>query len=195
MRRIEAVGFSIVFLLVFYRFFIGMEIHVLLRILATLLAIFYMWFGIYIFNNMGILDVLKRDKRKILSTFRIISSVTAGFIYSFSLIAVLSALDFYANMGIMLGIAWLINFLALAAGIYFYSELKADQKYISQIILRSAFFSILFIVLWMSPVEKKLNLLYKNHPEFIEAYKNYTSNPDDPEALERLREERSAFRP
>jgi hypothetical protein len=98
-------------------------------------------------------------------------------------------------MDLMLVMAWLFNILALVAGIYFYRKWKTDQQYISQIILRSTFFSVLFLVLWISPVEKRLNLLYKNHPEFIEAYKYYTSNPDDPEALERLREERTAFRP
>jgi hypothetical protein len=195
MRRFELVGLSIVSLLVFYRIFVGMEFHVFMRVFTTLLAIFYMWFGLYIFNNIGLLDVLQREKRKILTPFRIISSVTAGFIYSFSFIAVLSALDFYGNMNTILSIAWLINLLALLAGIYFQKKIEPDKNYVKQFIIRSFIFTLVLFAVWLIPVDKRLETLYKDHPSFIEAYKNYTANPDDPEALSRLREERSAFRP
>ncbi len=194
MKRIEIAGLGVIFLLVVYRVIFGMELHILLRVATTLLAIFYMWFGIYIFNEMGLLDILDRNKRRLLSTFRIIFSITGGFIYSFSLITLVFAIDFYGNMDLMLVLSLVLNSIILGWSLFYLKVKKAELDFVKQFYIRSGFFVILFFAIWITPLESRLNTLYKDHPSFIEAYKYYLENQDNPEALQRLREERSAFR-
>ncbi len=194
MKRIEITGLIVIGLLLFFRVFVGMQLHVLLRILLVLTSIFYLWFGFFLFNKLGVIDLFHRSARKNLSPFKITSSIVAGFVYSVSFISIIHNLEFYRGMHFLTLLALLLNSLLLAWGGYLTWKESREGVFLKPLFYRSLIFTVLFLGVWVTPLETRLNLLYKEHPSFIEAYKAHMEEPDDQEKLQQLREERSAFR-
>lgn len=143
---------------------------------------------------MTLKDLSCPNKRKKLSPFKITGSISAGFIYSLSFIALIHVLDFYQGMHFLSGLAFFLNLGVLGLVGFFRYMKKGKDIFYLQFLKRSTVMVLLFLTTLITPVEKRLDLLYKEHPGFIEAYTAYMEDPDDPERLNHLREERSAFR-
>lgn len=94
----------------------------------------------------------------------------------------------------MLGFSFFIIFLSLVFSVIYDKYYHVDRNYLSQFYIRSATYGIICLFLLLTPVEKRAEVLFHDHPEFIEAYKNYRENPEDPEAEEELRKQRNRFR-
>ncbi len=193
-RRIEIIALMLIAVLFFFRLLAGMQLHVILRILLVLISIFYMWFGFFLFTKMTIKDFSFPDKRKKLSPLKITGSITAGFIYSLSFIAIIHALDFYRGMHFLSGLAFFLNLGVLGIVFFFLYVKNEKDAFYKQFLKRSSVMVLLFLIILLTPVEKRLGMLYKDHPGFIEAYTAYMNDPDNPERIHHLREERSAFR-
>jgi hypothetical protein len=192
--KIERYGGLLVLLLLALRFIVGTEVNVLLRVSITLLAIYYMWFGFFIFNRAVISDLIDRKKRAAFDPFRTTGSILMGLVYSYALIAIMFAVFFFQGMHFMLGFASLL--LAAATGFAAFNQWlkKIDGKYLRQYYLRSAILLALTLSFWLTPLQTRLNIMYRQHPDFIEAYMNYHNNPGDEQAEQYLREVRSRFR-
>ncbi len=194
MRRIEITALVLISALILFRLFAGMQLHVILRILLVLISIFYMWFGFFLFTKMTVTDLSCSNKRKNLSPMKITGSITAGFIYSLSFIAIIHTLDFYKGMHFLPGLAFFLNLGVLGIVFFIFFMKKEKDPFFIQFIKRSSVMVVLFMIILLTPVGKRLAILYKDHPGFIEAYTAYMEDPDNPEKLNHLREERSAFR-
>ncbi|MFW5762140.1 MAG: hypothetical protein ACOCXH_14290 [Cyclobacteriaceae bacterium] len=194
LKKIEFSALLIIAALLVHRFVAGTDLQVLLRILLTLLSIFYLWFSFFLFNKTGLLSLFNSKFRQSVPAIRIIFSVTMGFVYSFSFVALLFAVSFYPGMNNFIIISIIINILALFSTLIIGYYRREHQKYLLQFTIRSFILASLFAVYLHIPVNQKLQLLFNDHPSFIEAYNEYLSDPDNPEIQERLREERSAFR-
>ncbi len=193
-KRIELVTLFIILSLIIFRIFAGMQLHVLLRVFLVLIAIFYMWSGFFLFTGMSIKDLFNERKRNELSPKKVTSSISAGFIYSLSFIAIIHSIDFYRGMQILAGIAFSLNLFIVGFILFLWIRKKGISKFNQQFFIRSTVLVFFFASVLLTPVETKLNVLYKDHPRFIEAYTEYIDDPEDPEKLNILREERSAFR-
>ncbi len=194
MRRFETISILLILGLLLYRVLVGIQLQVLLSVMLTLVAIFYMWFGLFLFNRMSPVVLFDKWKRKELSLFRIAGSIAFGFLYSFSFIAIMYAVNFYAAMNPMLFLAFVFNISILAVCGFYSWRGKVEKSFLRQFILRSSVLVLLFFGVMLVSVDQRLNVLYKEYPGFIEAYNNYLEDPDNPESLQRLKEERSAFR-
>lgn len=193
-KSVEKAGAFITGALLLFRVFFGMALDSYLLIGITLFAIFYLWFGFFIFTNAIPLDILDRRKRAEFTPFVITSSIFMGAVYSLGTISILYAIYFYPQMQLMLWFAFLLLLLSGAA-MYLYNRLNPEkQVFCRQYFYRSAAYGVIILLLLVIPVETRLNVLYRKHPDFIESYMEYRKNPDVPENLQRLREERSRFR-
>ncbi|TVQ14446.1 MAG: hypothetical protein EA361_07700 [Bacteroidetes bacterium] len=194
MRKFEAISVLLILGLIVYRIFFGIELQVFLRVMLTLMAIFYMWFGLFLFNRTRPLDLFDKWKRKELSLFQISGSITFGFLYSFSFITIMYAVNFYAAMNTMILLAFLFNVSIIGLCYFSLWQGKVETSFLKQFLVRSWVLASLFAVMMLVPLDQRLNALYKDYPDFIEAYNQYLEYPDHPESLQRLKEERSAFR-
>ena len=194
LRKIEITTLGLIVALILFRLLAGMQLHVLLRILLVLMSIFYMWFGFFLFTKMSVKDLANSNERKKLSPLKITGSIVAGFVYSLSFLAIIHTLDFYRGMHFLSGMAFILNLAVLGIILFFFYRNKQKDTFFKQFLIRSSGMVLLFLVILLTPVEKRLGLLYKDHPDFIEAYTAYIEDPDSPERLDHLREERSAFR-
>lgn len=193
-KSVEKVGALITSALLLFRIFFGMALDFYLLIGITLFAIFYLWFGFFIFTNAIPIDILDRRKRAEFTPFVITSSIFMGAIYSICTISILYAIYFYPQMQFMLWFAFLL-LLSSGGAMYLYNHLKPGKLlFCRQYAYRSAVYGGIIFLLLATPIETRLKVLYRKHPGFIEAYMEFHKNPDEPENLERLREERSRFR-
>ncbi len=71
---------------------------------------------------------------------------------------------------------------------------KNESMFVKQFYKRSAIFGLFILLIMVIPLETRLEILYHKHPGFIEAYLEYRQNPEAPEAIDKLRSERSKFR-
>lgn len=193
-NKIERAGGIVISLLLIYRILIDTHLDFFILSSFSLLAVYYLWFGFFIFTNARPSDLTDRGKRSAFTPFKISVSILMGAVYSICLIAILYAIFFYQQMQLML----VLSLLCILAGTGFaviYARLKQNNwLFVKQFIIRSSVLGSFILLLVILPVETKLNILYRKHPHFIEAYKEYRQNPESDEALERLRSERSRFR-
>ncbi len=193
-NRIETYGIIIVFILMALRGIFGPGLNSLMLYFTTLLAIFYLWLGFFIFTRTMPLDLLDPRRRAQFNPFIISSSIVMGVVYSYTFIAILFGFLFYSGMMFMLGSSFILV-LVTTALLYFYDKQKpVPSWYMRQLYKRSILFGAISFILWVTPVDTRLEILFRDHPEFIEAYQHYRENPEDERAIERLREERSRFR-
>lgn len=194
LNSIEKWSAIIVGFLIVYRLLVGTWLDFFLMMSITLLAVFYLWFGFFLFNRTLPHDLIDRRKRALFIPFKTITSIMMGLIYSICLIAILFGFSFFPSMQSLL---WL-SFMLLAgstAYILFNQWLRKERDLFSrQFYIRTAIIGGLLILMLFIPLNTRLKVLYRKHPDFIEAYKQYRDNPDAPQTLEKLRYERSRFR-
>lgn len=193
-NKFEKAGMVTVIIIWLLRAIIGPMFNFTLLLTTTLLAIYYLWFGFFIFNKMQPLDLLYQHKHKQIGRFHIAAGITMGIILSYSLIAIIFGFLFFPGMQAAMISAAAILFL-FAVFLRAYNKIKKRHRKLCQrFYTRAAIVGVILAALLFIPLENRLNILFRDHPDFREAYLEYRENPDDEEALERLREERSKFR-
>lgn len=191
---IERIGSIAIALLLLIRIFFGTYIDIFLLTAITLSAVFYLWFGFFVFTNAVPLDLVDMKKRAAFTPFVTTTSILMGVVYSICMISVLYAFYFYPRMQFMMWFAFIL--LIFSGGIlYIYHQTHPGEwNFIKQFVRRSSIMGLFIFLLLVIPVETRLKVLYSKHPGFIEAYGEYRLNPESQENLERLRDERSKFR-
>ncbi len=193
-NKIEIAGIIIVFILLAYRGVIGPGLSSLLLFSTTLLSIFYLWLGFFIFTRSLPIDLLDSLNRAHFNPIIISSSILMGVVYSYTLIAILFGFLFYPGMMFMLGSSFFLVLVTTVLLILYDRYQQIKPWFTRQFYSRSLLLGILTLILWVTPIDTRLEILFRDHPDFIEAYQHYRENPEDEKAIERLREERSRFR-
>lgn len=176
------------------RVWLGPETNFMLLVSTTILSTYYLWFGFFIFNKLKPQDLLNKAVVNLLNPFQIYISIIMGIIVSYALIAILVGFFYYPVMHTVLLTAF-VAIITFTIYLAVYQIIKKKKPgYFHRFYYRAAIFSFLIALLWLPPLEKRLDVLFRNYPEFIEAYIDYHENPDNEEAREKLREERSRFR-
>lgn len=193
-RKFEYYAALFTIALLLFRFLFGTALNGLLITALVLMAIFYMWFGFFIFTGASVRELATPKSRSKFTPFMLASSIVMGLIYSLCTIAIIYGVYFYQGMNFMLGLAFILVFFATAV-IIFYRWFSHDHtSYLKQYFRRSAVLGLFCLFMWLTPVNTRLHILFRHHPDFIEAYKNHRANPDDPLAEEQLKNVRSHFR-
>ncbi|MFW5792975.1 MAG: hypothetical protein ACOCWC_01730 [Bacteroidota bacterium] len=190
MRKFERIVGIFVFLLFIYKVLFGSYFDVLLRIVLILFAIFYLWCGFFLFNRTSLVDLLNREVRQRISAFKTAAGIVMGMVYSFCILAIMYNIYFYSAMNFFL-ISAIIALVSSTTLVGVYNTLNMPlQSFYNQIYRRSLIFGVFLFAFWLTPIDTRLEVFYKDHPGFIEAYKEYRENPDDPETQEKLKDER-----
>lgn len=193
-NKFEKAGVVTVIVVMLLRIWLGPMTNTSLLVFTTLLSIYYLWFSFFIFNKLAPLQMLNRDIVLSLYPFQIYITILMGIVLSFTLIAVLAGFMFFPLMHkIMLWAFVALTGFTIYLAIYQIIK-KKDLPFLKRYYYRAALYISLLGLLLVPPVETRLNILYKDHPEFIEAYLEWRENPEDEEAQKRLRDIRSRFR-
>ncbi len=193
-NKFEKAGLVTVLLIMGIRVWLGPETNFMLLVATTILSTYYLWFGFFIFNKLKPQDLLNKAVVRQLNPFRVYISIIMGILLSYALIAILVGFFYYPVMQTILLTASIALAVFTLFLIIYQLAKKLKPDHFHRFYYRAAICSILIALLWLPPLEKRLDVLFRKYPEFIEAYIDYHENPDDEEAREKLREERSRFR-
>ncbi len=193
-NKFEKAGMVTVIIIWLLRAILGPMFNFTLLLTTTLLAIYYLWFGFFIFNRMQPLDLLYQHHHRQIQRFHIAAGITMGIILSYSLIAIIFGFLFFPGMQAAMISAVTILLLFTVFVLAYEKVKKRHEKLCRRFYMRAAIVGTILAALLFIPLENRLYILFRDHPEFREAYLEYRENPDDDEAIERLREERSKFR-
>ncbi len=193
-KKIEYYGGLITLALLVFRFVFGTALNGLLITALVLMAIYYMWFGFFIFNRASLRDLATPKSRSKFTPFMIASGILMSLIYSFCTIAIIYGIYFYQAMNFMLATGFFFVLFATSFTLVYHRLNKEDAAYLRQFYRRSAILGLFCLFMWLTPVDTRLQILFRKHPDFIEAYKDYHANPGDTQAEERLKAARSLFR-
>lgn len=192
--KFEKASIVTVLAVILIRIWLGPESNFLLLVSTTTLSIYYLWFGFFIFTRHKPIDLLDRSVVQHIKPLHIYLSIIMGIIISYSLIAILFGFFFYPSTPVLLGSAFIILISFTLFLVAFQVIGKKRIALFHRFYYRAVLYTTITALLWLIPLETRLNLFFRNHEDFIEAYLYYSDNPDDEEALERLRTERSRFR-
>ncbi len=194
LNKLEIAGSITVLALWLLRILVGPSMNFMVLLTSTLLSVYYLWFGFFLFNKIQPLWLIHAHVRKEITTFRIFGSVWMGVVMSYFLIAMIFAFNFYPGMNFVVGSAFLIMLTTTAFIGSIHVVRKHTPGFWARFYPRAIAALVFLAIMWFVPVEKRLHTLFGDYPDFIEAYMEHRSNPEDEAALQRLREERSRFR-
>lgn len=193
-NKFEKAGIVTVIVVMLLRVWFGPVTNTSLLVFTTLLSIYYLWFSFFIFNKIAPLQMLNRKVVQALNPFQVYITIIMGIVLSYALIAILAGFMFFPLMHKI--IFWaLVTITGFTSYLAVYQKVKKRElPYFMRYYYRAAVYIGLLALLLIPSVETRLEILYRDHPEFIEAYMEWRENPEDEEAQERLRDIRSRFR-
>ncbi len=193
-NKFEKAGIVTVIVVMIMRIWLGPATNTSLLVFTTLLSTYYLWFSFFIFNKLAPMQMLNRVIVQGLYPYQVYITILMGVVLSFALIAILAGFMFFPLMPLIMFWAFLAltGFTAYLA-IYHIIK-KRELPFLRRYFYRAALYIGLLGLLLIPPVETRLKILYRDHPDFIEAYMEYLENPEDKEARERLSDVRSRFR-
>ena len=193
-NKFEKAGLVTVIVVMLLRIWLGPITNTSLLVFTTLLSIYYLWFSFFIFNKLAPLQMLNKRIVQSLYPFQIYITIIMGIVLSYALIAILAGFMFFPLMHtIMLWAFVALTGFTIYLAIYVLIR-KKNLPFLKRYFFRALLYIGLLALLLWPPLETRLEVLYRHHPEFREAYLEWRENPDDEEAQERLRDIRSRFR-
>ncbi len=144
-----------------------------------LLGTFYYLFGFALFNKIGFRQIFKRDSYKDTNALRIIGAVLTGWAVSIIFIGVLFTVQHYPGAAFFLycGLVCIILIFIVALIRY----LKSKEEYYIRIFKYLAVSAVIGLLFLFVPESSVIELQYRNHPEYIEAYKDLKADPQNEE--------------
>lgn len=193
-NKFEKAGLVTVIVVMLLRLWLGPVTNTSLLVFTTLLSIFYLWFSFFIFNKLAPLQMLNREIVRMLYPFQVYITIIMGVVLSFALIAILAGFMFFPLMHRIMFWSFIVLSGFTIYLVTYHIIKKSKFLFLWRYYYRAAIYLGLLGLLLIPPVELRLEVLYRDHPEFIEAYMEWRENPEDEETQERLRDIRSRFR-
>ncbi len=156
---------------------------------SLFLSAFYLYFSFALFNGVKYRQLMKKIAYKGIGIMRVLSAVTTSSAISMIILGVLFNYQIWSggNELAFLGIVILSLILVISVIKYFTSK---AAFYI--VTIKRAVIYLCFAVLTLTlPKFTLLEFKYRNHPDYIEAFKNVINDgTDNKELREKLKEER-----
>lgn len=165
-----------------------------LPMLMTMLLLSFMHFylSIGLFNGIRLRQLFDKTQYVELSRGQVIASIVAGLGLSAITVGVLFKLMYWAGANEMILVGC---FLLLGPLGYSVLNFKAKAQTAKNILLRGILIGGVGLVIFTTPKDTLLSMLYREHPGYVEAYKNAMKEPDNAVLWEKVREEEKKMRP
>ncbi len=172
----------LVSLIMKFSFIMGGDILAILSI--SLLILVYYPLGFAFFNQVRLRDIFKKDSYKGVSGLRVFGAIVVGMGLSATCLGILFKLENWpgSNFNLMVGLVTTL-IVSIIALIKFF---KSKDNYYRQILKRTAIIGGLGLLLTALPDLTLQKIQYRNHPEYIKAYEEYLSNPENKELKQKI---------
>lgn len=152
------------------------------------LSMLYLYFSFALLNNVSLREVFKEKALKTINSMQTVEGILTGGALSMAIISILfkvldwpmaSTLAYVALPGILI------------AGIVAFMKFKKNKNlFYKGLLIRLWLVGSVVFVLNTLPQDALLDFKYRNHPEYLQAYKDWRANSDDEVILEKYNEEK-----
>ncbi len=187
MKKFEKIILILIVIALIMKFSLIPGGSVLVGISLTILSIIYYLLGFAFFNGIRLRHVFKKQSYKGISALRVIGGIGTGMGLSTIIIGIQFKLLHVAGADMMLkvGLGTTIVILFIA----FIKFLKAKDEFYKLIFSRIAIIGGLGLILAVLPALTLTKIQFRNHPEYIEAYKEFLNDPQNEELRKKKDEE------
>jgi len=158
----------------------------------SVLSVIYFYLGFAFFNNIRLRSIFKKESYKGVGTLRIVGALGAGFAISTTAIGILFKFQSWPGVEFTLGAGLAGLFIVTVIGLIKFAKNKS--AFYTKIFKRVAIFGVLGILLLAIPAASWVELKYRNHPDYVEAYKKSLADPDNEELRNNLEAERQKMK-
>ncbi len=148
------------------------------------LAFLYVLFGFAHFNNLELSKAFSKASYDSITTGRIIGSIALGFSHFFAISGVLLKITFSPGAGPCLLIGGVSGTIILIISLFKFNKNKTP--FYKNAIKRSAVLVILSGFLFFLPSKYYVEFFMRNHPDYIEAYRDYQKDKTNEDGADRL---------
>ena len=158
---------------------------VLLTIFLLILALIYYPFGFVFFNNIRLRNIFKKESYKDITVLHIIGAIGIGMALSDICIGILFKIQGYPMANLLLTVGLISALIILIIGLIKY--LKSKSSYYSFIFKRIAIIGLVGLLFLFISDLALVKIRFRNHPDYVKAYQEYTANPKTPESEKKLK--------
>ncbi len=173
MKKIELLLSAISAILLVLRITIGTQISIFFALSILLLALLYFPLGVFLFNK----HLLKSSTKENVKSSQKLGSIAFGFAFSITLIGILFQIQLWPGTVMILGFG--IFLMLIGIFIILIKKTKVTNQFYKQFIIRATIILILSICLLSIPAKKKISILYKDYPAFVEKYLECLKEPSN----------------
>jgi hypothetical protein len=154
----------------------------------SILAVIYFYFGLVIFNDVTVKEVLKIRSISELIALRNIGAVATGAALALTIIGLMFKIQLWPGANINLSIGLFGLAVVTILGAIKYS--KSKSNYYTKIFSRVAIIGGLGLIVFLLPKTSLVEFQYRNHPAYVEAYKKAMADPNNKELWDNVQAER-----
>lgn len=160
---------------------------ILLVLSLSTLSMLYLYFSFALLNNVGLRAVFQQKALKGVNIFKILGAILVGGAISIALIGVLFKLMHWPMANLLILVA--LPFILISGAVYLFLFKKNKETYYKSILIRIWLIGSLIFILFILPKDLILDFKYRNHPEYLEAYKDWREDKGDSVKIEKYEEE------
>lgn len=184
MRKTELILGTLAIIGLLLKVFMIVGADILLTISLTALAFYYFLFGFTAIHGIPFRKAFRKDSYQGISALAIIGSIALGWSLSIVLLGILFKLLFLPGglTQLSLGLACLLLVFLVVILKYFTNR----KEYLKKALLRTLIGLALGTLLWVTPNNRLVDLLFFTNPEYAETFKEYLENPENEELAKKL---------
>ena len=189
MKQTEIILGGLVALLMLIRLIVPFPFSALAITFSSLfLALLYFVFSFALLNGIRLRHVFKSESYKGISTFRLLGTIFAGFVFSITVIYCLFKFQRwpYGNEGLLISLNGII-FIAVAAVLKYATSKGTFYK---RLFIRALILGIFTTALYLVSYETILEVKNRDYPDYVEAEKKAMRDPQNRELQQKAMEER-----
>lgn len=152
------------------------------------LSMFYMYLSFAIFNGIRLRNILKKESYTVVSPIRIIGAIGTGFALSTTIFGIISKFQCWPGASSNISVGLLGLLIITIIGLIKYSKNKSE--YYTRIFKRIAIFGGLGLILFLIPNTSLMEIKYRKHPDYVNAYKKASEDPKNTELWDKVEVER-----
>ncbi len=161
---------------------------VLTVLTLSILSMIYFYLGFALFNDIRLRKIFKKDSYKEISSLRILGAVGVGLALSMTTIGLMFKFQSWPGADFNLGAGLLGLLIVTIIGLIKYSKNKSD--FYTRIFKRVTILGGLGLILMFTPKTSWVELKYRNHPEYVDAFKKAMADPENKELWDNVETER-----
>jgi len=188
MKKSERILFALVCLALVLEVMLIPGSGILLVLSFNALACVYMFGGLFLFNGIPLRRVFREGAFSEVSKGKVVGAMGAGVALSLTTIGLLFRFQSWPGADFLLATGLLLLLVVLIIGAVKY--LQSKTSYYMGIFLRASVIGGLGLIMMLAPSTAWVEIIYRNHPAYLDAFKKAVADPDNQELWEKVREER-----